>query len=146
MVSNMRSQTKCLLWLSLLLPVGLLLAQNGAVEFEQAGPPIHDVEFDDLAVSISRMYLAEDYEPIRGALRKLQDDCRELKVEEREVYGSTVLDFDRSFHRALDRARELASGGEWDESEKQYDWVLRSCVGCHRASREAGFGPPTPLP
>ena len=39
-----------------------------------------------------------------------------------------------------------ASGGEWDESEKQYDWVLRSCVGCHRASREAGLGPPAPLP
>ncbi len=137
---------KRLLCLFLLLPVGLLLAQTGSNEPEQGGPAIHDTELDDLAVGIYRMYLSEDYEPIRAALRKLEDDCRELMIEERERYGSTVLDFDRSFHRALDRTRELASGGEWDSSEKQYDWVLRSCVGCHRASREAGFGPPVPLP
>jgi hypothetical protein len=130
---------KRLRYLFVLLPAGLLLSQTAA-------PPIHHAELDDLAVSIYRMYLAEDYDPIRAALRKLQDDCREMKLEEQEHYGSTVLDYDRSFHRALDRSRELASGGEWDESEKQYDWVLRSCVGCHRASREAGFGPPAPLP
>ena len=139
---------KRLLWLLLLLllPAGLLLGQTGSVELEEAAPPIHEAELTDLAVSIYRMYLVEDYEPVRAALRKLQDDCRELKVEERERYGSTVLSFDRSFHRALDRTRELASGAAWDDSEKQYDWVLRTCVGCHRASREAGFGPPTPLP
>lgn len=137
---------KCLLWLFLLLPASLLLGQIGSVEGEEAGPPIHETEFTDLAVSIYRMYLAEDYEPVRAALRKLQDGCRELKVEERERYGSAVLGFDRSFHRALDRTRELASGAAWDDSEKQYDWVLRSCVGCHRVSRKAGFGPPVPLP
>ena len=127
------------LFLLLLLPAGLLLAQTDT-------PPIHHEDADDLAVSIYRMYLTEDYEPIRAALRKLQADCRELKVEEREHYGSMVLDYDRSFHRALDRTRELASGAAWDDSEQQFDWVLRSCVGCHRASREAGFGPPAPLP
>jgi len=136
---------KRLLCLLLLLPAGLLLGQTGSTEPEQAAP-IHDAEFDDLAVSIYRMYLTEDYEPLRAALRELQAGCRELKVEEREHYGRMVLDFDRSLHRALDRTRELAAGGVWDDSEKQYDWVLRSCVGCHRASREAGFGPPVPLP
>jgi len=137
---------KRMLCLLLLLPAGLLLAQTASIESEQAGPPIHRTELDDLALRIFRMYLTEDYEPIRAALRTLQDDCRELKVEERERYGSMVFDYDRSFHRALDRVRELASGGSWDESAKQYDWVLRSCVGCHRVSREAGFGPPAPLP
>jgi hypothetical protein len=137
---------KRLLWLFLLLPAGILLGQTDPAELEDTGPPIHDARVDDLGVSIYRMYLTEDYEPIRAALRKLQDDCRELKVEERDRYGSTVVDYDRSFHRALDRTRELASAGEWDDSEKQYDWVLRSCVGCHRASRKAGFGPPVPLP
>ena len=125
-----------LLWL---LPAGLLFAQGGT-------PPIHHAEADDLAVSIYTMYLTEDYEPLRAALRKLQDGCRELKVEEQEHYGSLVVDFDRSFHRALDRTRELVSGGAWDDSERQYEWVIRSCVGCHRASREAGLGPPAPLP
>jgi len=130
---------KRLLCLILLLPAALLRGDT-------AVPPIHHAELDDLAVSIYRMYLAEDYEPIRGALRTLQHDCRELMVEEREQYGTTVVDFDRSFHRALDRVRELASAGEWDDSEKQYGWVLRSCVGCHRAGREAGLGPAAPLP
>ena len=65
---------KRLLWLCLLLPAGLLLGQTGSVELEEAGPPIHDAEVDDLAVSIYRMYLAEDYEPIRAALRRLQND------------------------------------------------------------------------
>ncbi len=137
---------KRLLWLFLLLPAGLLLGQTGPAELEEAGPAIHEAELTNLAVSIYRMYLTEDYEPIRAALRRLQNDCRELKVEERERYGSAVVDFDLGFHRALDRTRELASGAAWDDSEKQYDWVLRSCVGCHRASREAGLGPPTPLP
>ncbi|NIM00884.1 MAG: hypothetical protein GTN89_08165 [Acidobacteria bacterium] len=128
-----------LLWLCLLLPAGLLLGQDEE-------PRIHDPELDELAVSIYSKFLAEDYETIRADLRKLRDACSEMKVEERERYGSLVLDYDRSFHRALDRVRALAARGEWDDSGIQYEWVMRSCVGCHRASREAGFGPPVPVP
>ena len=140
----MQPRVRIALW-GLLLPVVLSLGPIGSDEPESP-QTIHVADLDDLAVSISRMYLTENYENLRAALRKLQDGCRELQFEERERYGSTVVDYDRSFHRALDRTRELASGGEWDDSEMQYDWVLRSCVGCHRASREAGLGPPAPLP
>ena len=130
----------------LLLLAALVVGQSGSVEPETTVLRIHDPGFADLAVSIYRLYLIEDYDTIRDELRKLENGCRELKFEEREIYGSTPLDFDRSFHRSLDRTRELASGGQWDDSEKQYDWVLRSCVGCHRATREACLGPPAPLP
>ncbi len=130
---------KRFLLLLLLLPAGLLLGQGD-------DPPIHDTELDELAVSIYSKFLSENYETIRADLRKLHNGCREMKVEEEERYGSLVLDYDRSFHRALDKVRELAAKGEWDDSELQYDWVMRSCVGCHRASREAGFGPPLPVP
>jgi hypothetical protein len=136
---------KRFLCILMLLPV-VLLGQSSSVQSETTAPRIHEPGFADFAVSIYRLYLTEDYEPIRAELRKLEAGCRELKIEESEVYGSEALDFDRSFHRALDRTRELASGGEWDDSEKQYDWVLRSCVGCHRVTREAGLGPPAPLP
>ena len=146
MIGSMKSSRRKR-WVGLfLLSAGLLLGQASWTASDDNAPPLHTAKLDELAVSIFGMFLTEDYEPIRGQLRLLQDSCRELKVEERERFGPTVLDFDRSFHRALDRVRELASGGSWDDSEKQYYWVLRSCVGCHRASREVGLGPPVPLP
>jgi hypothetical protein len=130
----------------LLLPVAAILGQSYPGEGVEGREPIHVADLDDQAVAISRMYLAEDYMPVRGALRKLQDSCREMTVEERETYSAVVVDFDRSLHRALDRTRELAADGAWDDSEKQYTWVLRTCTGCHRATRELGVGPAIPLP
>jgi len=135
-----------LLGLLLVLPVGLLVGQTEPDEPAEARQTIHHTELDDLAVSISRMYLAEDYEPLRAALRKLQDSCREMTIEESETYSKMVLDYDRSLHRALDQTRGHAADGAWDDSEKQYDWVLRTCTGCHRITRELGLGPSIPVP
>ena len=129
-----------------LLPAAMLPGQTDPGETAEVRQSIHHAEIDDQAVSIRGMYLAEDYESIRAALRKLQDSCREMTVEEGEIYSAMVVDFDRSFHRALDRTRELAADGAWDDSEKQYNWVLRTCTGCHRATRELGLGPAIPVP
>lgn len=130
----------------LLLSTGLWFARAETSVSDGQAPAIHGEGHDALVLSIYRMYIAEDYDDIRATMRRLEDNCRELKVEEREFYGSDVTDYDRTFHKALDRSRELASRGEWDDSERQFSWVVRTCIECHRVSREAGHGPAVPLP
>jgi len=127
----------------LLLPAGLLLGQ---ADEPKDAPPVHQAEIDELAVRIRALYLREDHEPIRAALRELQDACRELNAEDRLIYGRSVVSFDLGLHNALDRTRALAADGLWEDSEKQYEWVLRTCTRCHQETREAGLGPATPLP
>jgi len=134
--------------LVLLLPVALATGEPSeeAGEASKDVPPIHEKGVTGLAVQIRTMYLREDHETLRPTLYKLQESCRELNTEDKLVYGDQVVSFDRGMHRALDRTRELAADGLWEESEKQFEWVLRTCTRCHQTAREEGFGPPVPLP
>jgi len=136
----------------LLLSAGLLAADSSeepggaAKQAPRDVPAFHNTELTGLVIKIRSMYLREDHEAIRPELARLNESCRLLYAEDKLVYGDQVVSFDRGLHRALDRTRELAADGKWADSEKQYEWVLRTCTRCHQTAREEGFGPPLPLP
>jgi hypothetical protein len=86
-------------------------------------------------------FLREDLKAARPALDRIESGCRRLREDDREVYGSELLTYDRAFHAALDMSREMATAGDLPRSWEQFMWVTKGCRACHAIARA---GPPPP--
>jgi hypothetical protein len=124
---------------------GLVLAGVLAGDDEATPPerrPVHgkgsDVE--RLVLEAARGYLREDAAAAKRALDGVAKAFDGLRAEEESIYGEAVVNYDQAFRVTVDRARELAAAGAFDESFDQFVWIQRTCRICHAQAREAGLG------
>jgi len=106
---------------------------------------IHPADYDVSALEIQRLFLHENYEPLRKQLGQLQRGMRMLQPDDGERYGAPAVAYSRGLHRGLSATRELVIDGEFDKARTEFIWVLDTCTGCHQTTREAGAGPDKPV-
>jgi len=116
-------------------------AESWAQEEEVAEvPPVHadHIAIEQAVLDTTTAFLHEDGPGVRRALDVVAANCRILVFEDEELVGRQAVVYDGAFHSTLNRARELVTAGELDESFSQFMWIQRSCISCHRLAREAG--------
>lgn len=106
---------------------------------------IHPAAYDERALGIQRLFLHENYEPLRQQLGQMQREMRMLQPEDGERYGSAAVAYSRGLHRGLSATRELVIDGEFDKARTEFVWILDTCTGCHQTTRKAGAGPDKPI-
>jgi hypothetical protein len=133
-------------WTALLCAAALAGSADDAPPGTEGEVPLQPVHADtrgleDAVLEATAAYLHEDGAAARKALDGIAANCRVLRLEDEEALGREVVVYDGAFHTTLNRARELASRGDLEESFNQFVWVQRSCVACHRLARRAGLSP-----
>ncbi len=97
-------------------------------------------------LDLNAAFLHDDPDAVRSALNRIETGSRRLTSDD-PGRSSVVIAFDRGFHLALDRARELANGGQMDGAFDQLVWIQRSCRECHAAAKkDAARTGPAPAP
>jgi hypothetical protein len=116
--------------------VGSALAARAA-----EAPPVHEDAAEALGATLDtvRAILLDDGAAARSAMDRVQRQCRRLNAEEESVFGVDMVNNSRSFHVALNRAREYAAAGDLAQALDNFVWVQRSCRLCHALGRERGL-------
>ena len=127
----------------------LLAAMVVAAADEEIAPTTEPVHTDPEKVQAGLIegvlgFVNGDLEQVRTGLAAIEDGCR--RVAPAPEVPSEVSGYDRAFHTALTRTRELAARGDYDRSFEQFFWIQKGCLECHRRATEHGLreGPQPP--
>jgi hypothetical protein len=123
--------------------IGSVLLAAAAVAAPQPSPaPVHSdgpaVEKGMLDATKALLY--GDFRAAREALDRVEASCRRVGYDETPAWPRPMVDQDVGMHGALNRAREYASRGMWEEAASSMIWVERSCRDCH-AMRSTNSSP-----
>ena len=88
-----------------------------------------------------RAIVVDDIAATRKALDRMEKLCRRVPYEARVTLGAAIVNADRAFHIALDRARESSAAGDGDGAFESFAGVQKICRVCHQFAREGGKWP-----
>lgn len=110
-------------------------------EGRDAGLHVEGRALEQAVMDAALAFVRDEASLVRAALDRLEENCRRLKVEQGERYGSEIVVHDQAFHATLTKAREFATKGMLQEGFNEFAWVQRTCRSCHALARARGLLP-----
>jgi hypothetical protein len=101
-----------------------------------------DVEAVRSAIrSVTLAVALDDTATARKQFDRLESLCRRVPPEDDAVFSEQVVNADRAYHMALDRAREFSGIDDGEMTFEAFVGVQKVCRACHAFARDDGLWP-----